>query len=1063
MHKITESALEDTALSWLKNLGYDVLFGPDIAGDGLFPERDLAANYTDVVLAGRLREALKTINPNIPGEAIEDAIRKVTRTESPSLVENNRRFHRMLTDGVDVSYMADGREIHDKVWLVDIDDLANNDWLAVNQFTIVEGQKNRRPDILIFINGLPLAVIELKNPADEKATIKHAYNQLQTYKQDISSLFTFNELMVASDGLEARMGTLSANWERFMPWRTIDGADVAPPGSVQLEVLLKGVFEKKRLFDLVLNFVVFEDDGAQVTKKIAAYHQYHAVNKAIGCTLSAAGISAKMDLLYGRFPDMDEGNPFSAKEEAEPFSLDTRSFGDRRIGVIWHTQGSGKSLLMAFYAGKIIRHPAMKNPTLVVITDRNDLDDQLFETFSGCKDLLRQTPVQAENRAHIRELLKVASGGVIFTTIQKFLPETKGGDYPALSERRNIVVIADEAHRSQYDFIDGFARHMRDALPNASFIGFTATPLERGDRSTPAVFGNYIDTYDILRAVEDGATVPIYYEGRLARLELSEKEKPKLDPEFEEITEGEEESEKQKLRSKWARLEAMVGTGKRIGLVAQDLITHFERRLEVLEGKALVVCMSRRICVDMYNAIVKLRPEWHNPDDDKGAVKIVMTGSASDPVAWQQHIRNKARREALAKRFKDPNDPLKLVIVRDMWLTGFDVPCLHTMYVDKPMQGHGLMQAIARVNRVFKDKPGGLVVDYLGLADQLKRALADYTESGGRGKAATGQEEAVAMMLEKYEIVCAMYHGFDYMPYLRAKAAGRMAGIAAAMEHILTLEDGKKRYLQAVALLSKTFALSVPHEETQKIRDEVGFFQEVRSALAKATVEDGGKTQEELDTAIRQLISKAIVSDEVVDIFAAAGLKKPDISILSEEFLAEVRQLPQRNLAVELLQKLIRDEIKTRMRKNVVQARSFVEMLEESIRKYQNRTIEAAQVISELIKLAKEMKEAQRRGEDLGLTEDEIAFYDALEVNDSAVKVLGDETLMTIARELVAAVRKSVTIDWTMRENARAQIRVMVRRILRKYGYPPDKQEKATQTVLEQAEVLCKDWVENAA
>ena len=1060
MRPLTESALEETVLSWLKNLGYDVLFGPDIAGDGLFPERDLAANYSDVVLAGRLREALRAINPNIPDEAIEDAVRKITRTESPSLVENNRRFHRMLTNGVDVSCMADGREVHDKVWLVDIDDLSNNDWLAVNQFTIVEGQKNRRPDILIFINGLPLGVIELKNPADEKATIKHAYNQLQTYKQDISGLFVFNELMVASDGLEARMGTLSANWERFMPWRTIDGSDVAPPGSIQLEVLLKGVFEKKRLLDLILNFVVFEDDGAQVIKKVAAYHQYYAVNKAIGCTLSAAGIAAKTDLLYGRFPAMEEGNPFSAKEEAEPFSLDTKRFGDRRIGVIWHTQGSGKSLLMAFYAGKIIRHPAMKNPTLVVITDRNDLDDQLFGTFSWCKDLLRQTPVQAENREHTRELLKVASGGVIFTTIQKFLPEEKGGDYPVLSARENIVVSADEAHRSQYDFIDGFARHMRDALPNASFIGFTATPLERGDRSTPAVFGNYIDTYDILRAVEDGATVPIYYEGRLAKLELSEEEQPKLDPEFEEITEGEEETEKQKLRSKWARLEAMVGAGKRIGLVAQDLVTHFERRLEVLEGKAFVVCMSRRICVDMYNAIVKLRPEWHNSNDDKGAVKIVMTGSASDPVAWQQHIRNKARREALAKRFKDPNDPLKLVIVRDMWLTGFDVPCLHTMYVDKPMRGHGLMQAIARVNRVFKDKPGGLVVDYLGLADQLKRALADYTESGGRGKAATSQEEAVAMMLEKYEIVCDMYHGFDYMPYQQAKAAGRMAGIAAAMEHILALEDGKKRYLQAVALLSKTFALSVPNEETQKIRDEVGFFQEVRSALIKATVENGGKAPEDLDSAIRQLISKAIVSDEVVDIFAAAGLKKPDISILSEDFLAEVRQLPQRNLAVELLQKLIKDEIKTRMRKNVVQARSFAEMLEESIRKYQNRTIEAAQVISELIKLAKEMKEAQKRGEDLGLTEDEIAFYDALEVNDSAVKVLGNETLMIIARELVAAVRRSVTIDWTMRENARAQIRVIVKRILRKYGYPPDKQEKATQTVLEQAEVLCKGWVE---
>jgi len=1056
MGSLTESKVENIALSRLENLGYEVLFGPDIALDSPFPERDLAANYSDVILAGRLREALTQINPNIPEEAINEAIRKISRTKSPSLVENNRRFHRMLTDGVDISYMSEGREMHDKVWLIDIEVLTNNDWLVVNQFTVVEGHKNRRPDILVFINGLPLVVIELKNPADEKATIKHAFNQLQTYKEDISSLFVFNEIMVISDGLEARMGTLISNWERFMPWRTTEGT----LGSVQLDVMLKGVFEKKRLLDLILNFVVFEDDGAQVMKKVAAYHQYHAVNKAVNSTISACGLEAEPNLLYGRFPAPEEGNPFSVKEEVTPYGRDSERFGDRRIGVVWHTQGSGKSLLMIFYAGKIIRHPVMKNPTLVIITDRNDLDDQLFGTFSGCKYLLRQTPVQAESRGHIQELLKVSSGGVIFTTIQKFLPDTKGGSYPALSERENVVVITDEAHRSQYDFIDGFARHMRDALPNASFIGFTATPLECDDRSTPAVFGNYIDTYDILRAVEDGATVPIYYEGRLARIELSENERPKLDPGFEEVTEGEEESKKQKLRTRWARLEAMVGTERRIGLVADDLVSHFERRLEAMDGKALIVCMSRRICVDLYNAIKKLRPEWHQQDDDKGVIKIVMTGSVSDPLDWQQHIRNKARREALAKRFKDPDDPLRLVIVRDMWLTGFDVPCLHTMYVDKPMRSHGLMQAIARVNRVFKDKPGGLVVDYLGLADQLKRALADYKASEGRGKATIDQQEEVALMLEKYEVVCDMYHGFDYKSILQVQPADRMAGIAVAMEHVLTLEDGKKRYLQAVTVLSKSFALAVPHEETLKIRDEVGFFQEVRSALAKATVEEEGKSQEELDTAIRQLISKAIVSNEVVDIFVAAGLKKPDISILSDEFLAEVQQLPQRKLAVELLQKLLKDEIKTRMRKNVVQARSFAEMVEEAILKYQNRTIEAAQIISELIKLAKEMRQAQRRGENLGLTEDEVAFYDALEINDSAVQVLGEETLKTIAHELVAAVRRNLTIDWMMRENSRAQIRVIVKRVLRKNRYPLDKQEKATQTVLEQAEVLCRDWTE---
>lgn len=715
---------------------------------------------------------------------------------------------------------------------------------------------------------------------------------------------------------------------------------------------------------------------------------------------------------------------------------------------------------MAFFAGKVIRHPAMENPTLVVITDRNDLDDQLFGTFSACRDLLRQTPVQAEDREHLKELLQVPAGGVVFTTIQKFFPDSKGYQYPELSSRRNIVVIADEAHRSQYDFIDGFARHMHDALPNASFIGFTATPIESSDRSTPAVFGDYIDKYDILQAVEDGTTVRIYYEGRLAKIELLEEEKPKIDPEFEEITEGEEESEKQKLRTKWAALEAMVGTGKRIALVAEDLVNHFEGRLEAMDGKAMIVCMSRRICVDMYNAIIKLRPDWHSDDDDKGVLKIVMYGSASDRSEWQPHIRNKLRREALAKRFKDPDDPMKLVIVRDMWLTGFDCPPLHTMYIDKPMRGHGLMQAIARVNRVFKDKPGGLIVDYIGFAYQLKQALADYTEAGGRGEAAINQEEAVAVMLEKYEIVVSMFHGFDYTSLLQAEPAERIAGIAAAMEHILQLEGGKKRYLPAVTALSQAFALSVPHEDALKIRDEVGFFQEVRSGLAKATVEGEGKTPEEMDSAIRQLVSRAVASDEVVDIFASAGLKKPDISILSDDFLQEVRQLPHQNLAVELLRKLLNDEIRTKSRKNVVQARSFAEMLEKSIRKYQNRAIEAAQVIEELIKLAKEMREAHQRGEELGLTDDEIAFYDALEVNDSAVKVLGDETLKTIAQELVDTVRRNISIDWSVRENARAKIRVIVKRILRKYGYPPDKQEKATQTVLEQAEVLCKEWVE---
>jgi type I restriction enzyme R subunit len=1059
-HSINESIIEQTALDWFESLGWQSVFGPDISPDGPSCERD---DYDQVALLGRLQTALENINPNIPPDVISEAVRKITRTDSPSLIENNRQFHRMLTDGVDVEVLSEdeyGGVHHDKVWLLDLEDLSNNDWLVVNQFTVIEDRRNRRPDVVVFVNGLPLGVIELKNPADEKATIQHAFNQLQTYKTDIPGLFIYNELLVISDGLEARGGTLTSGWDRFMPWRTIDGKEVAPRGSVELEVLLKGIFDKRRFLDLVLNFVVFDDDRATIAKKAAAYHQFHAVNKAVECTLSACGIKADPGMLYGRFPAHEEHNPFEVKEPSVAYGPGSEHFSSRRIGVIWHTQGSGKSLLMAFFAGKVIRHPAMENPTLLMITDRNDLDDQLFGTFSSCRDLLRQTPVQASSREHLKELLQVPAGGVVFTTIQKFLPDAKGQQYPELSSRCNIVVIADEAHRSQYDFIDGFARHMHDALPNASFIGFTGTPIERDDRSTPAVFGDYIDKYDILRAVEDEFTVPIYYEGRLAKIDLLENERPKIDPEFEEITEGEEESDKQKLRTKWAALEAMVGTEKRIALVAEDLVNHFEGRLSAMDGKAMIVCMSRRICVDMYNAIVKLRPDWHSDDDDKGVLKIVMSGSASDRTEWQPHIRSKQRREALAKRFKDPDDPMKVVIVRDMWLTGFDCPSLHTMYVDKPMRGHGLMQAIARVNRVFKDKPGGLVVDYLGLADQLRQALADYTEAGGRGKAAVNQEEAVAVMLEKHEVVVSIFHSFDYVSLLQAEPAKRIAGIAAAMEHILQMEDGKKRYLGEVTALSKAFALAVPHEEALRIRDEVGFFQEVRAGLAKATVEGEGKSPEEMDTAIRQLVSRAVSSDEVVDIFAAAGLKKPDISILSDEFLQEVSQLPHRNLAVELLRKLLNDEIRTSSRKNVVQARSFAEMLEKAIRKYQNRAIEAAQVIEELIELAKEMRKARRRGDDLGMTDDEIAFYDALEVNDSAVKVLGDKTLKSIAQELVTAVRRSVTIDWTVRENARAQIRVIVKRILRKYGYPPDKQEKATQTVLEQAEVLCREWVE---
>jgi len=1019
---VIESHVEEAAMEWLAGLGYATMAGPLIAPGELTAER---AGYDDVVLVGRLKAAIDRMNPAVPQEAREDALRKVLRVGGPSLVAANRAFHRMLTDGVDVEYTADGgRVVGDKVWLLDYATPDTNDFLAVNQFTVIENRRNRRADIVVFVNGLPLVLIELKNAADEKADIWSAWRQLQTYKRDIPSLLTYNEVLVVSDGLNARVGSLTADKERFSPWRSIDGKTTAAKTMPQLHVALAGLMPKDRLLDYVRHFVVFEDDNGQLGKKIAGYHQFFAVQTAVETTVQAS-----------------------------------RPDGDRRCGVVWHTQGSGKSLTMTLFAGKIVVHPAMENPTLVVLTDRNDLDDQLFGTFSRCADLLRQTPAQAQDREDLRRLLQVGSGGIVFTTIQKFLPEIRGDKHLRLSDRRNVVVIADEAHRSQYDFIDGYARHMRDALPNASFIGFTGTPIELTDKNTRGVFGDYISVYDVQQAVEDGATVPIYYEGRLAKLELKEAEKPRIDPEFEEVTEGEEIARKEKLKSRWARLEAMVGTPKRLKLIAKDLVDHYEHRQEAMEGKALVVCMSRRICAELYKEIAKLRPRWHEDDDGRGHIKVVMTGSAADELDWQQHIRNKQGRELIAKRFKDPADPLRIVLVRDMWLTGFDVPCLHTMYVDKPMKAHGLMQAIARVNRVFRDKPGGLVVDYLGLADQLQKAMADYTQSGGKGETTIDQEQAVAVMLEKYEVCQGLFHGFDYSVFTTGRAAEKMALLPAAQEHILAQENGAERLLQAVNELSRAFALSVPHTEALAIQDDVGFFQAVRAAIKKTTSSDGNGAvhDEQLDHAVRQIISRAVASDKVVDIFSAAGLKKPDISILSPEFLAEVKHLPHKNLAVELLRRLLEGEIRSYKRSNLVKSRSFADMLEKTIRAYQNRSIETAAVIQELIGLAKDLKEAHRRGEDLGLREDELAFYDALEVNDSAVKVLGDETLRKIARELVDAVRGNVTIDWTVKENVRAKLRAMVKRVLRKYKYPPDKQEQATQTVLEQAALLCAE------
>ena len=1021
LNTIYESDIEETSLGWLAELGYTVLHGPDIAPDTPDAER---STYKEVVLTRRLRDAVARLNPEIPTDAQKEAIRKVLNPDSAALIQNNRTFHQMLVDGIEVEYrQPDGTIRGERVRLVDFGTSENNDWLAVNQLTVVETSE-RRPDIVLFINGLPLAVIELKNPTDEKATVLTAFRQIQTYKQEIPTLFAYNEATVISDGLEARVGSLTADTEWFMPWRTIEGEDEAPSTELELEVLIKGAFEKHRFLRYLKHFVVFEEtESGTITKKIAGYHQYHAVQTAVETTLKASHIE-----------------------------------GDQQCGVVWHTQGSGKSLTMAFYAGSIVQHPQMENPTLVVITDTNDLDDQLFGTFARCHQLLRQTPAQAQSRRHLRELLKVAAGGVIFTTVQKFFPEGEETRFPQLSDRRNIVLIADEAHRSQYGFIDGFARHIRDALPNASFIGFTGTPVELTDRNTVAGFGDYISIYDIQHAVQDGATVPIYYESRLAEIELDENEKPHIDPEFEEVTETEEVTQKEKLKTKWAQLEALVGTEKRLGLIADDIIAHFEERLETMDGKGMIVCMSRRICVDLYEAIIKRRPEWHDGDNKKGVIKVVMTGSASDDTSWQPHIRNnKKQREEMAIRFKNPDDPLKLVIVRDMWLTGFDAPSLHTMYVDKPMRGHGLMQAIARVNRVYRDKPGGLIVDYIGLAYHLKRALQNYTQSGGKGNATINKADAVAVMLEKYEICCGRFHGFDWSSWTTGNVEDRIRLLPSAQEHILAEKNGKERLLGVVTELSKAFALAVPHEKTTEIRDDVAFFQAVRSVLAKPSTTEEAQA-ETTEQAIKQLVSKAVVSEGVVDIFTAAGLEKPDVSILSDEFLAEVQDLPHKNVAVELLEKLLSGEIKTRSQKNVVQSRSFASMLERSIRFYQNRTIEAAQVIDELIEIAREMRQAQDRGEKLGLSEEELAFYDALETNDSAVKVLGDEALKTIAIELVDSVRKNMTIDWTLKESVRAKLRLAVKRILRKHGYPPDKQEKAAETVLEQAEVLCKDW-----
>ena len=1029
---LSEAAVEQALMEQLGGLGYSIEREEDIGPDGHRPERE---SHDEVVLKRRFEDAVSRLNPGLPLDARQDAIRKVTQSELPSLLEENRRLHKLMTEGVDVEYYADdGTLTAGKVALIDFEHPEQNDWLAVSQFVVINGQNNRRPDVVVFVNGLPLGVIELKAPGSAGAHLLGAFNQLQTYKKQITALFNTNALLVTSDGIAARVGSLSADLERFMPWRTTDGTDVAPKGAPELSTLIEGVFEHRRLLDLLCHFTVFGETGSGLAKIIAGYHQFHAVRHAVNSTVTASSPQ-----------------------------------GNQRVGVIWHTQGSGKSLLMAFYAGQLVKHPAMANPTLVVLTDRNDLDDQLFSTFAMCRDLIRQTPVQAESREDLQKVLSRASGGVIFTTLQKF-----GEIAEPLTTRRNVVVIADEAHRSQYGFkakVDaktgeisyGFAKYMRDALPNASFIGFTGTPIEADDVNTPAVFGNYIDIYDISRAVEDGATVPIYYESRLARIELDEEEKPQIDAEVNELTEEESEADQERFKKKWSTVEALVGSDKRLALVAKDMVAHFEDRVAALDGKAMVVCMSRRICVKLYDEIVKLRPDWHSADDNAGAVKIVMTGAASDPQEWQQHIGNKARRDLLAKRARDPKDPLKLVIVRDMWLTGFDAPCMHTMYVDKPMQGHGLMQAIARVNRVFRDKPAGLIVDYIGIAQNLKSALQQYSKNDQEN---TGVDEAqaIAVMMEKYEVVRDMYHGYDYVSAMSGTPQERLAMMAGAIEWILDLQqklaakektkEGKKnahrRYQDAVLALSKAFALASASDEAREIREEVGFFQAIRAALVKSST-GSGVTQQERELAIQQIVSRAVVSTEIVDILAAAGIKSPDISILSDEFLAEVQQMEKKNLALEALRKLINDGIRSRSKANVVQTKAFSERLEDAVARYHANAITTAEVLQELIQLAKDIRAARQRGEEQGLSEDEIAFYDALAENESAIQMMGDDKLKLIAHELLMSLRENVSVDWAHRESARARMRVMVKRILRKYGYPPDLQDTSVQTILQQA------------
>ena len=1069
--KITENVIEKFCIELLEKQGYQYIHVPDIAPDGERPER---SSYEDVLLNPRLVDAIARINPTIPHEAQQQAIKEIERIHSPELLSNNETFHRLMTEGINVSYQKDGNQRGDLVWLIDFENPENNDFVVANQLTVIENGINKRPDVVLFINGLPLVVIELKNAADENASVKSAYQQLQTYKAMIPGLFTYNGFMIISDGLEAKAGSLSAGLSRFMSWKTADGKEEASNLVSQLETLIKGMLNKETLLDLIRHFIVFEKSRTEDTKtgvvsistvkKLAAYHQYYAVNRAVESTLRASGFTPEKETPMNRVMESPESYGVAG--------VKSQKKGDRKGGVVWHTQGSGKSLSMVFFTGKIVL--TLDNPTIVIITDRNDLDEQLFDTFAASTQLLRQEPKQVEDRKNLKELLKVASGGVIFSTIQKFQPN-EGNVFDTLSERENIVVIADEAHRTQYGFkaktiddkdgqgnvigkkvVYGFAKYMRDALPNATYLGFTGTPIESTDTNTPAVFGNYIDVYDIAQAVEDGATVRIFYESRLAKVNLSDEGKQLVEKLDDELAQD-ELSETQKTKAKWTQLEALIGSENRIKNIASDIVTHFEQRQEVFDGKGMIVSMSRRIAADLYDEIIKIRPDWHSDDLDKGVIKVVMTSNSADGPKMAKHHTTKEQRKVLADRMKQPDDPLKLVIVRDMWLTGFDAPSLHTLYIDKPMKGHNLMQAIARVNRVYKDKPGGLVVDYLGIASDLKKALSFYSDAGGKGNPAVAQEQAVTMMLEKLEVVSQMFHGFAYEEYFEADTSKKLSLILAAEEHVLGLEDGKKRYINEVTALSKVFAIAIPHEQAMDVKEEVAFFQAVKARLAKFDGAGLGRTDEEIETTIRQVIDQALVSEQVIDVFDAAGIKKPDISILSEEFLLDLKGMEHKNVALEVLKKLLNDEIKSRSKKNLVKSKSLMEMLENSIKKYQNKILTAAEVMEELIELSQEIVNMDAESSELGLTDFEYAFYTAVADNKSAKELMQHDKLRELAIVLTERVKQNASIDWTIKESVRAKLKVIIKRTLRQYGYPPDMQKLATETILKQAELIANE------